>query len=133
MSSDVYALGILLSILLCGHHPYRVYGLHRSELTRVVLQQDPEPPSRAVTRIGDASPGDGEEIAATGVATARGTTIDQLRGDLEGSLDAIVVQALRRDPAQRYGSVALLAEDVQRHIEGASRPRARSLLRRLFG
>ena len=35
-----------------------------------------------------------------------------------GDLDAITLQALQKDPAKRYQSVAALAEDVQRHREG---------------
>ena len=37
---------------------------------------------------------------------------------LRGDLDAIVITAMRRDPAERYGSVALFAEDLRRHAEG---------------
>src|SRR5690606_29673421 len=58
--------------------------------------EDPEPPSARATM--DGRPG-----------TAR-----RLRGDL----DAIVVTALRKDPAERYASVGRLIDDLRRHAAG---------------
>jgi hypothetical protein len=37
---------------------------------------------------------------------------------LRGDLDTIVLTAMRRDPAERYASVALLADDVRRYADG---------------
>ncbi len=41
----------------------------------------------------------------------------RLRRRLRGDLDNIVLKALRKDPAQRYGTVDELAEDIRRHLE----------------
>ena len=38
--------------------------------------------------------------------------------ELAGDLDTIVLKALRKEPARRYGSVNELADDVRRHLEG---------------
>jgi WD40 repeat protein/predicted Ser/Thr protein kinase len=37
---------------------------------------------------------------------------------LRGDLDAITAKALEKDPARRYASVAALADDVRRHLDG---------------
>ena len=92
--SDVYALGVLLFELLTGERPYDVTGKPADEVREIVANTEAATPSAVAARRGDQA------------AAAR------LRGDL----DAIVLTAMRRDPAERYGSVALLAEDVRRHM-----------------
>jgi serine/threonine protein kinase len=52
------------------------------------------------------------------VALRRRTEPLPLVRQLRGSLDAIVLQALAKDPTQRYASVADLAADVERHLRG---------------
>jgi len=97
-SSDVYSLGLVLYQLLAGVHP-RAGQEAAAALVRDVLERDPPPPS-------DAS------------------------GDrrLKGDLDTVVLKALRRDPDERYESVAALADDLQRYLTGqpvaARRPTA---------
>ena len=92
--SDVYALGVLLYELLAGERPYDVTGRTTEEIRDVIANSPPMKPSAAAERRGD------------------GATARRLRGDL----DTIVVTAMRQDPAERYGSVALLSEDVRRHL-----------------
>ena len=41
---------------------------------------------------------------------------------LQGQLDRIVAQAMQRDPAQRYSSVASMSEDIERYLNGAAPP-----------
>ncbi len=90
-ASDVYSLGVLLSKLLTGRGPHRARG-SVEELERLVWHQAPEKPS---------------EVAP-----------EHLRRALRGDLDHIVLMALRKEPARRYGSVEQLAEDVHRHLVG---------------
>ena len=94
--SDVYALGVLLYELLAGARPYEVSGKPPGEVRQIVLASEPPRPSAAAGRAGD------EALAK------------MLRGDL----DTIVLAAMHKDPAARYASVALLADDVRRYAVG---------------
>jgi non-specific serine/threonine protein kinase/serine/threonine-protein kinase len=94
--SDVYALGVLLYELLADACPYEVAGKSVDEIRTIVADTELLKPSAIAARRGDH-------------ATSR-----RLRGDL----DTIVITAMRIDPVERYASVALLAEDIRRHIEG---------------
>jgi tetratricopeptide (TPR) repeat protein len=93
--SDVYALGVLLYELLAGERPYEVAGKSPDEIRQIVAATAVAKPSTIAARRGD------EGLAR------------RLRGDL----DSIVLTAMRLDPAERYASVALLADDVRRHME----------------
>ncbi|MEP9360374.1 serine/threonine-protein kinase [Sphingomonas sp. KR3-1] len=107
VATDVHALGVILYQLLAGATPWSGEGGTLSMLVRRVAQEDPAPPSRTAAK----------QDAA--VAPSR------IRGDL----DAIVLKALRKDPAARYGSVPELAEDIER-FEGSLPVRARAGSRR---
>jgi eukaryotic-like serine/threonine-protein kinase len=108
-TSDVYQLGLVLFELLAGERAHRTAGLGFAEVLRLVCLQEPSPPS--ARRAGGAVPAD---------------------------LDAVVLRALRKDPALRYASVAELAADLRRFRAGLpvmARPstlllRARKYVRR---
>src|SRR6185503_16489172 len=44
------------------------------------------------------------------------TRPEQLRRQLAGDLDMIVLMALRKEPERRYASVEQIADDVRRHV-----------------
>ncbi len=93
VATDIYSLGALLYELLSNQKPHRFSTARptREELALVVGEQVPPPPS----------------AVASDAHVAR-----ELRGDL----DAIVLFAMRKDPATRYPSVADLAEDIRRYL-----------------
>ncbi|MFV1986793.1 MAG: protein kinase [Gemmatimonadota bacterium] len=101
--SDVYQLGVLLCSLLSGQRPYDVTSLSPARLEAKITGSEPERPSRLVS----------DEAAR-----ARGLTADRLVRRLRGDLDAIVLKALRKAPADRYPSAESLVADVRRHLSG---------------
>jgi eukaryotic-like serine/threonine-protein kinase len=95
VSADIYALGIVLYELICGKGPWRRNGASLPTIIRRVLYEDPALPSKAAADLNAPVPA------------------SQIAGDL----DAIIMKAMRRNPAERYRSVIELATDVRRHQE----------------
>lgn len=104
-SVDIYALGLLLYELLTGRRPYRAANSTPAAYERAILDHEPTRPSHVVVE-GDA----GSDAQA--LAQARDLSPQRLRQQLRGDLDAVVLKALRKDPAQRYATVAELLADI---------------------
>ncbi len=107
--ADVYSLGAILYELLAGRLPHELRS--RSDLTyleiqRVLAQEDPLAPSRALARHG----------ARAQVARGRSTTSRDLGSRLRGDLDWIVLRSLEKDRARRYSAVSELSADLQRYL-----------------
>ncbi|MEO8195249.1 MAG: serine/threonine-protein kinase [Thermoanaerobaculia bacterium] len=121
-ATDVYSLGLVLYELLAGARPYRVTGDSVLVLERAIVATE-APPLAAAYR---------SSASLAAIADARSTTPERLARRLSGDLDAIVQQALAKDPAARYSSATALARDLADHLAGRPiQARAASRSRRL--
>jgi serine/threonine protein kinase/Tol biopolymer transport system component/Tfp pilus assembly protein PilF len=120
VASDVYTLGVMLYELLTDHRPYRLRSHMPQDLVHIICEMEPERPSTAINGI-EVIPIDGREpleITPESVSRARNSTLEQLRRQLSGSLDNIVLKAMSKAPQRRYQTVEELAEDINRYLEG---------------
>jgi hypothetical protein len=88
-ASDTYSLGVLLYLLLTGSLPYELAQLTTAEMLRVICKEPPRKPVPAVT----------------------------LGWRLDADLVAILMKALRKEPAERYGTAVELATDVRAWLD----------------
>lgn len=110
-ASDVYQLGLLLHLLLCGVLPYPHRELGPRELARTILAGSLPPPSRCVQALDPARAEAHAYDRGQNAATA-------LRRALRGDLDRIVAKALALEPEDRYPSAVHFADDVLNALEG---------------
>jgi serine/threonine-protein kinase len=89
-STDVYALGLVLFVLLVGRHPV-ADAKTPAEVLYATLEKDPPIGSTVVTDM-------------------------RLKRALKGDLDNILCKALKRDSAERYPSAAAFGDDLKRYL-----------------
>ncbi len=106
--SDVYSLGVILYELLAAVLPHNVQDLPIGMAIKLVTEQDSAAP-RTLYRALD-------EEKRKRIAEARSESERSLLMKLRGDLEWIARKATARDREERYGSVADLAADLERHL-----------------
>jgi serine/threonine-protein kinase len=116
-ATDVYQLGLLLYELLCGHRAHGTASSTFDLLHDAVLSREPIPPScAALTGASIFDSGSWQTLSADQLATHRGCDAGTLSRQLSGDLDAIVMRALRKEPAARYQTVEALRRDIENYL-----------------
>jgi serine/threonine protein kinase len=117
-ATDVYSLGTILYELLTGHQPYRMRSRVFHEVVRVICEESPTRPSTAVGLPGEVEGPDRKPITVTPeiVGRLRDASPAELRRQLAGDLDNILLKSLSKEPLARYRSAGQFSEDVQRHL-----------------
>jgi tetratricopeptide (TPR) repeat protein/predicted Ser/Thr protein kinase len=103
--ADIYSLGVLLYELLTGRLPLELAS--NPSFVEQLVREEPLPPSRRVSELG---------LPGSEIAFRRRSAVPELRRQLTGDLDWIVLKALEKDRERRYATVSELAEDVRRHL-----------------
>lgn len=103
VACDVYSLGLILYELVSGGWPFRAHESLVGVAERASGAAPVLPPARVVTEA---------------AAARRSTTLERLRSAVRGDLEAITARALAHAPGDRYTTVAELADDLRRHLDG---------------
>ncbi|TVQ05030.1 MAG: serine/threonine protein kinase [Balneolaceae bacterium] len=120
-ATDVYGLGLLLCALLTGSIPYNLQEKTPLQVGKIITEQEPEKPSLLITRPMES----GKSLISF---IGHANTLQQVRKQLKGDLDNIILKALRKDPSRRYSSAEQFLQDIHHYLEKkpvSARPESR--------
>ena len=104
--TDVYALGVILyQVLTGGRFPYEVAG-NMVEVLNNIIHAQPTPPSTRISA--DVST---RALSDRTLKTAHPPLINE-------AIEAIVMKALAKDPADRYQTAGEFGRDVRQYLAG---------------
>ena len=107
--ADIYSLGVVLYELLTGVLPFERTSGSDEELRRAIHEQNPSTPSsRLATLAAD---------RLTDVTRSRRVAPRELKRELKGDLDWIVLKCLEKDRKRRYETANGLAADIRRYLD----------------
>lgn len=106
--TDIYSLGVVFYELLVGTLPLDLTGVADQAIKVALQERDPPRPSTRITELGDTK----DEIAK-----ARNTNWSELRRQLSGDLDWIVMRAMAKDRTRRYETANALAMECRRFLK----------------
>lgn len=118
-ASDIYSLGVVLYEILVGDRPYSLAGLSNAQWERVICDQAPVAPSVKIGhRLNEGGSQQEGNPSLSAICSQRNCTAGQLRRQLSGDIDNIVLKALHKDPERRYATAEQFAADIDRYLGG---------------